>query len=489
MTASSQRLSGNLTTFKIVTMVVAAAAPMGAVIGIIPIAMAIGTGATTPLVFVVAAALLLCFAVGYAAMSRRMSASGGFYTYIAKGLGRSTAMAAAVIAITAYLSLTLLILAGVGNFGNTVAAVLTGHNVPWWVFSAVALALVAVMGVREINIAGNVLAVMLGVEILAILVLDIAIVAQKGLDAFPLAAMNPTDLFTAGSFGLGIMFAFTTFLGFESAAIYAEESKDPHRTIPRATYSAVVLIATFYAVTTWIMVGGIGVDNVQETAEAKLSGLSFWLSAEYASDLLTKVMYVTVFTSLFAAMLALHNASSRYIFSIGREGALLPTWFGVAHSKFDTPARASIAVTILTSAVTVVFAALGADPYLTMLTIMTGLGTLGIVLLQALAAGAIMVYFWRTSRSSTGVLVGSAIGLVAFVTVSILILKNFQTLAGSDSAWINVLPWCLLLAAALGGLRGVWLKSHKPDAYARIGTFGDQTAPAHEELPSTPLQK
>lgn len=488
MTASDQRLSGNLSTFKIVTMVVAAAAPMGAVIGIIPIAMAIGTGSATPLVFVIAAALLLCFAVGYAAMSKRMSASGGFYTYIAKGLGRSTAMAATVIAIIAYLSLTLLLLAGVGNFGNTVTMVLTGRDVPWWVFSAVALALVAVLGMREITIAGNVLAIMLGVEILAIVVLDITIVAHKGLDAFPLEAMSPTGLFAAGSFGLGIMFAFTTFLGFESAAIYAEESKDPHRTIPRATYAAVVLIAGFYAVTTWIMVGGIGAENVQTEASEKLSGLSFWLSAQYASDLLTNVMYVTVFTSLFAAMLALHNATSRYIFSIGREGALLPMWFGVTHPEFDTPARASLVVTVLTSAVTLVFALVGADPYLTMLTIMTGLGTLGIILLQALAAAAIIAYFWRNSRTSTGVLVGSAIGLVAFVTISVLIIKNFQTLAGSESSWINVLPWCLLVAALIGAARGVWLRRHRPEVFSRIGTFGDDTGTVREDAEPSTLQ-
>ncbi|MCQ4128280.1 APC family permease [Rhodococcus erythropolis] len=479
MTADN-RLVGNLSTFKIVTMVVAAAAPMGAVIGIIPISMAIGSGSVTPLIFIVTAALLLCFAVGYAAMSKRISASGGFYTYIAKGLGRPAAMAAAVIAICAYLALTLLLLAGVGNFGSTVADRLTGNDVPWWIFAGIALAVVAVMGAREISVAGNVLAVLLGIEILAIVVLDVAIVSDKGLAAFPLAAMNPGDLFTVGSFGLGVMFAFTTFLGFESAAIYAEESQNPKRTIPRATYAAVLSIGMFYAITTWIMVGGIGTENVTDTASEKLSGLAFWLSSQYAFSALTTVMYITVLTSLLAAMIALHNATSRYIFSVGREGALLPTWFGVAHPKYDTPARASAVVTVITTTVTLGFAISGADPYLKMLTIMTGVGTLGIILLQGLTAAAIVAYFWRNSRSNTGAIVGSAVGCVAFAIISVLIVNNFKTLVGTESNWINILPWGLLGAAVIGYFWGLWLRSNRPTAYARIGTFGEGTADSQD---------
>ncbi|WP_162186053.1 APC family permease [Amycolatopsis jejuensis] len=473
MSTSTERLSGNLSTFKIVMMVVAAAAPLGAVVGIIPIAMAIGSGSSMPAVFVLTGVLLLCFAVGYAAMARRMSAAGGFYTYVAQGLGRPAALAAAVVAIGAYLALTLLLVASVGNFGTIVATLLIGHEIPWWVFAGVALACVAVMGVREITIAGNVLAVMLGVELLAILVLVVAIIVHRGAGAFPAQAMNPAHLFTPGSFGLGFMFALTTFIGFESAAIYSEESQDSRRSVPRATYIAVLVIAGFYALTTWVVVGAVGTGNVEAVASKKLSGLVFGLSNEFATGLLTKIMYVATLTSLFSALLALHNATSRYLFSISREGALLPVSLGRTHPKHDTPARASLTVTAVCVLVSLVFAVIGADPYLNMLTIMTGIGTLGIVVLQALAAAAIIAYFWRTARSGAGVLIGSAIGLIAFVAAAVLIVQNFKTLSGATSDWINVLPYALLGAAVIGGLRGWWLRSRRPEKYARIGTYGE----------------
>jgi len=81
--SASSGLSGGLTTPRIVFLVVAAAAPMAAMVGTVPLAFAIGDGAGTPAVFVFAGLTLLCFSVGYAAMSRRVVNTGAFYTYIA----------------------------------------------------------------------------------------------------------------------------------------------------------------------------------------------------------------------------------------------------------------------------------------------------------------------------------------------------------------------------------------------------------------------
>jgi len=473
-TQTERRLAGELSTFKIVVMVVAAAAPMGAIIGIVPLMFAIGSGASTPAVFVLAGVILLCFSVGYAAMSKRISGAGGFYTYVAKGIGKPPALAAAVVAVVAYNALTLLLVAGVGYFGNLVLGLLTGITISWWIISAIAIAIVGLMGLREINVAGNVLAILLAVEVLALIVLDLSIIVHKGMDAFPLAAMDPTSMFTTGSIGLGLMFAFSTFLGFESAAIYAEEAKDPSRSIPRATYFSVLVIAGFYAMTSWVTVGAIGMDNVRATAGDQLGGLYFGLSDQYASSVLTKIMYVTLITSLFASMLALHNAASRYMFAVGRERALLPGWVGTSHAKHDTPARASAVQTTISAIVASVFAVSGLDPYLNMGTIMTGLGTLGIVVLQAMAAAAIVSYFWKRHERQVSVILGSSIGFIAFTIAAVLIVKNFQTLSGNPSSAINILPWLLIGASVAGAVYGLWLRKASPNTYEGIGSL-DQT--------------
>ncbi|MFT4009059.1 MAG: APC family permease [Nocardioidaceae bacterium] len=479
MTSVEQdHLGGNMTTAKVVTMVVAAAAPMGAVLGVLPLALAIGTGPSMPATYVLVGLLLLCFAVGYAAMSKKISSAGGFYTYVAKGLGRPAALSAAVVAVVAYVALALQLTAGTGYFANIITLGLGGPDIKWWVFSGIAIVIVGLLGRIEANIAGSALMVLLALEILALLWLDIAIIAHKGFDAFPGAAMSPSALFNTGSFGLGLMFAFSTYLGFESAAIYAEETKDPQRSIPRATYFSVVVITAFYAITAWVTVGALGVDNTQKVAGEQLGTLYFGLSEEFANSALTKIMQITLITSLLACMLALHNAASRYLFSVGRERAILPQWLGVPHAKFGSPARASMVVSLICVAVTVIYAVTGSDPYLNMGTMATGMGTLGVLILEALAAAAIIAHFGRL-KEHTGAIVATAVGFVGLVAAVILVVKNFSTLVGTDSTLVNSLPWLVIAAAIVGVGYGFVLRGRGGPVYDGIGSF-DESEPLAE---------
>ena len=77
-----------LSTRRIIFLVVAAAAPLAAMIGNLPIALGRGNGPATPAAFLFASLVLLLFTVGYAAMGRRVVNTGAFYTYVAKGLGK-----------------------------------------------------------------------------------------------------------------------------------------------------------------------------------------------------------------------------------------------------------------------------------------------------------------------------------------------------------------------------------------------------------------
>ena len=72
----------------IVFFVVAAAAPLTAMVGATPAAFSLGNGSGVPGVFVLAGVMYLIFSIGYAAMSRHISNAGAFYAYIANGLGR-----------------------------------------------------------------------------------------------------------------------------------------------------------------------------------------------------------------------------------------------------------------------------------------------------------------------------------------------------------------------------------------------------------------
>jgi amino acid transporter len=474
--AAAHRLGRTLTTPRIVFLVVAAAAPLAAMVGTVPLAFAIGNGAGVPAAFAFAGLTLLCFSVGYAAMSRRIVNTGGFYTYLARGLGKPPAVAGGLVAVVAYNAATIGLIGGTAYFVQLVAAAF-GLTLPWEVWAVVVIAIVAVLGYRQIDLSARVLSVLMVGEIALLLVFDVAILERRGAAALPATSFAPSTVVTGG-LGVALMFAFISFIGFESAALYGEETRNPRRSVPLATYFSVVVIAVFYAFTSWAAVGAIGVDNVRSVAGEQLGNLFFGLSDTYVGEVVTVAMQILLCTSLFAATLALHNAANRYMFALGRE-RVLPGWLGGVHPRHRSPHRASLVQTDLTVVVVAVFAVAGLDPYTNLATTMLGLGTVGIIVLQAAAALSVLAFFrnrpdrhwWRTALAPL-------LGLAGLVTAIVLVVANFAVMTGTTNVVVGELPVLLLVPVVVGIGYGLWMRSARPRQYAALAAEAEAEAPA-----------
>jgi amino acid transporter len=92
-TDSPRKLRGNLGVASIVFMVVAAAAPLGVIGGVVPLGIASGNGAGFPATFIVSTVILLFFSVGFTAMTPHVEEAGAFFSYVRKSLGFPTASA------------------------------------------------------------------------------------------------------------------------------------------------------------------------------------------------------------------------------------------------------------------------------------------------------------------------------------------------------------------------------------------------------------
>src|SRR5699024_11468690 len=79
---------------------------------------------------------------------------------------------------------------------------------------------------------------------------------------------------------LGLLFAFLGFFGFEATAVFRHEAKDPLRTIPRATYIAVLLIGVLYTVSSWLVISGLGAHSAHDAATADPDGVIVSLAAD-----------------------------------------------------------------------------------------------------------------------------------------------------------------------------------------------------------------
>jgi cation diffusion facilitator CzcD-associated flavoprotein CzcO/amino acid transporter len=453
-----------LSTQRIIFLVVAAAAPLAAMIGNLPIALARGNGAGTPATILFAGLTLICFSVGYAAMSRRVVNTGAFYTYVAKGLGKSAGVGAAYTAVLAYVSFTIGLAAFLGYFLD-LGLKEAGVHIPWTIYAMGGIALVAVLGYRSIDLSSKILGILMAAEVLSLAVFDVCVIIAKGRAAFPLEAFSPAVVFSPG-LGASLMVAFTSFIGFESAALYGEESKTPTISVPIATYTTVLLIAAFYLLTSWVTVGALGAEQAAPLAREQTGELLFNLTTTFSGKTAADLMRLFVLTSLLATYLAIHNAAARYVFALSRE-KLLPAALGRLN-RF-APANASVAVSLTTVVCVGAFGLTGIDPYQSGVPVLIGFGTLGIVLLQAFAAIAILVYLGRR-RQEVGlwVLTAAALGAIGLVLATGLVSAKFRLLSTSDLPGVEWLPLAFVVATATGIGFASWLRNAKPRTYSAL---------------------
>lgn len=222
--SSTELKRGALGVGFIIFFVVSAASPLSVIAGGFPIGIMLGNGAGTPALLLLALLVLLAFSVGYTTMSRHLTNAGGFYAFTSRGLGGLAGGSAAVLAMFAY---NILQIALYGMFGGVVSGTMesvVGLVLPWWSYSLMAMASIAVLGYRKIDLSARVLSVVVIAEYLAILTLDFAILKSGGDSGVNLDAFSSQHVFS-GTPSIGLLFCFAAFIGFEATTIYGEEAK------------------------------------------------------------------------------------------------------------------------------------------------------------------------------------------------------------------------------------------------------------------------
>ncbi|WFR73446.1 APC family permease [Prescottella defluvii] len=443
--SATRRLSGSLGVWSIVFMVVAAAAPLTVVAGVMPLGIALGNGSAFPAAYILCSVVLLLFAVGFTRMTPHLPNAGAFYTYIRSGLGRPFGLGAAYLALATYAAVMLGVFGYVGAATRDLVDSYTGFSCPWWVYSAIAVALVALLGYRHIEVSGKVLAVLLCCEIGVVLILNLVVVANGGEAGLSTDFINPAE-FLSGSPGIALMFAIASFLGFEATVVYRDEAKDPDRTIPRATYVALVLIGGFYAFSAWALVTAWGDDGAVAEANADPGGMLLSTVDRYLGGVGTDIVLVLLVSSIFAAILSFHNVASRYIFSLANAGAL-PGRAGRSHTHHGSPYAASLALSVFTVVMLVMFVAFDMDPVAQIFARLVGTATLGVLTLMSLTSLSVIVFFRRSGlvRNMWTTTVAPVAALVGLGACLILTVKNFSLLIGG-SMWLALAIQAVLVA-------------------------------------------
>jgi amino acid transporter len=495
--------------------IVTGSAPIAAMMFNDPVAIR-GAGIGAPAAFWVAAIVLTIFSVGYVEMARRVPTAGGFYSFISRGLGQTMGLGAAISIAACYILFTAGVMGSTAYFANSSVATLLGPNIDWRIYAYAGLALLFVLSFFHIELAAKVLGVTLLCELTILTIFSFAVLFQGG-RKFSFAPLNPLEIFGSSAnhafvglggaaAGIGLFAAFWSWVGFEMAPNYAEESRNPKKLMGTATYVSVIGLGILYTFVCWMLViayGGnkatyataasyYGIDGAKNTAlaglpaNADLGNVFYPMTTLFVGHWLTTMFKIFIVTGSFACALAFHNTSCRYLFAMGREG-ILPRVLGRTHSKHKSPWASAIAVTALTTGILTLFTT-GAvstfaahDP----LTALANLGTwipfqgvLGLLAIQAIVSLAIIRFFQKPENADGRhwfkTLVAPAIGFVTQVIAIYLMVVNRAQLAG-DVGYVRIIPLMVAAIFAVGLLLAAIYRTKARARYAGIGQF------VHEE--------
>jgi amino acid transporter len=473
---STSLLRSSINFFHIVLMVTAAAAPLVVVSAYIPISMAFGAGMATPLTYAATTAILVIFSVGFAQMAKRITSAGAFYTFATQGLGRPMGLGVGFTILAAYSMISPAIAGGVGFFASALLSEYFGLDVAWYWCSIAGLALMFAISYFRVTITARILGVLLTLEVLVVLVVCVFTVGSGGSSGQMLSAFNPSEWGAAPAVGIGFFLAFWSWIGFETTAIYGEETVDPKRSVPRATYIAVITLGVVYTFAAYAAVVGFGPSSPGQ-AGTLLGEYFFELADLYTVPFIGTMMDFLVVSGFFACALAFHNNASRYFYSLGRDG-ILPRALGRTHHMHRSPhiaAGVQATVAIVTVAL---FAFGGADPLLHLGTWLPIFCTLAVIVVQLLVSLAVIGYFNRLGRQTPAdywkTFAAPVLGAVAQLVIIVLLIRNLTFLAGAEVLVVKLIPVFVAGIVVAGFVYALWLRKNSPSRFETIGQLRDE---------------
>lgn len=351
------------------------------------------------------------------------------------------------------------------------------------------------LSVLSVDVGAKVLGVLMSLELLSLVVTAFAVFFSSNrpepIDVA--ASFAPSNILVGGltgSAGIALAFAFASYIGFEATAIYGEESKDAHKTVPRATYLAVITITVIFGFTAFAMVSGLGssvvIDKTLELSEglANPAAVLFYVAETYVGSWMATLMSWLVISSLFAGLLAFQNSAARYFYAMGRAG-VLPTRLDRVNGR-GAPWTAAALTSLIGLVVVLIFVVQGLDPILNLFYWFSGLAVIAIVFVEILVSLAVIAFFrrhkgeasvWASVIAPVLAIIGLALGLY-------LLISRFGLLAGtvqegvdpSVESWgLNTTGWILVLTPFVMFVVGLVVgairkKSENVDAIADLVT-------------------
>jgi amino acid transporter len=497
----SRLRAGAIGLFGVLFMSLANAAPITALTGNVPIAIAYGNGTYAPAGYIVATVLLTLFTVGYAAMARYVTTTGAFYGFVSQGLGQIWGMATGLLATAAYIVLEGGLIGIFAYFTHDALSTWFSWDVNWLLIALVGIVLVAIFGYYDIGVVAALLGFLVICELVLLTALALSVLFKGGgPNGLMTSSINPFNAFknvsAGGGFGvkmglsllpggsatLGIFFAFWSWVGYETTGVYGEESRNPRKVVPRASLIAVIGLGIFYTFVSWMVIAGNGakasIDKAANNSTELLTGLA---KANLGGNWITYLYLFLIVAGTFACALAFHNVAARYLYAFGREIPFLSRSLGATHPKHGSPHISSGVQSLITFLLTVAFYLFtpnGSDStqggFIYEYDTLAVFGTMAILVAMVVCSVSVIWYFQvkkvhEGNVITTGVVPG--LGALGMLWLLYLLLSNLAFAGGAAFGTVlyKSIPWVVLAIFIFGIGAALWLRSNRHETFEVLG--------------------
>ena len=271
--------------------------------------------------------------------SKKIASSGGYYTFVGKGLGARSGLFTGWI----YLIYTWFIVPNEAIFFGALffpAAfqLLTGIALPalaWVVLSLVLIIFVFVMAYLGIKPSLKYSLITGGLEVLIMLVFSFIVMAKSG--SYNTIAVFTPKFSPTGWNGilLGMIFSVISFGGSGTPVTLGEEAKLPHKTIGKAVITSMLVTGFTITIAAYALTIGWGPDKMGSFGSQLIPGILE--SKTYMGIAGAAILTILGVNSFFNSALSSFNAGIRITYAISRDGILLPARLAKVHQKYKSP--------------------------------------------------------------------------------------------------------------------------------------------------------
>ncbi len=291
------------------------------------------TGNTVWLSFLFGALVAAFTGLSYAELSTIFPKAGAEYVYTKHAFGRKAAymIGWAIILSGIFVAATVSI-----GFAGYFASIIGGSVVAIAVVLLLVLTFINFYGVKQSAWMGALFTLIEGGGLILIIFIGLPYVGS--VDYFQMT----NGLGGVLSAGALIFFAF---LGFEEIVRLSEETKNPHKTIPRALVISIIVTTVLYVL---VAIVAVSVVN-HEALAASSSPLADVASAALGNEAFFMLSIIALFSTANTVLLSI-MATSRIMYGMA-EFRSLPNVFGRLHKSRRTPYIALAALFIVSSVV------------------------------------------------------------------------------------------------------------------------------------------